>query len=614
MQTVKKHKLFDYNENEILELLKSNTIVSVTDTLGRIIYANANFCNILGFQQEDLIGETHSLIKSERHLSPFYKKLWQTIKKGNTWNGVLSNNTNTENQFWLDTTITPIKNSSGQVIKYVSIYQDVTNCYLENKNLLERENNLKLFIKNIPNAILSVNRLGDILTVNQSVGNKSAEEVIGSSLYTYIDEKFHSNVQKNLRFVFNEGKPSQYDTFQLLPDGSKAFFISQIGPVFNMKGQVESATISIQEVTKLKKMKIELKENEAKYKSLFKSINVGILVVADDKGHITEWNKGAEIAFGYTKSEIEGMPLTLLMSEQYKESSIKTLNNAIKRRIRPNDGQLLEMEGMKKNGELFPVEFALSKWTIGKRKYFCAMMLDISNRKSLESKLKLKSKDLELFLYRSAHDLKAPFSSAEGLLHLIKLENTNKKVKVLTEMLDTTLEKGKLLLDNLTLASAIKTKCKVTKPIDFDETIKDVLNTFSGTDSFQNIAFKTNIKCDEAYHSNPELLTSIFQNLIQNAVKYGKPTSNDHQSSVEIDVRTDSNNVYIQVSDNGQGVSNDHIDKIFDLYFRANYEEVPGSGLGLYIVKNIVQDLNGLIKVSSELNQGTRFEIILPNQ
>ena len=71
--------------------------------------------------------------------------------------------------------------------------------------------------------------------------------------------------------------------------------------------------------------------------------------------------------------------------------------------------------------------------------------------------------------------------------------------------------------------------------------------------------------------------------------------------------------MFIKVVDNGRGIEKENIDKVFDLYFRASDEEVPGSGLGLYIVKNIVDDLNGTITVTSELNEGASFEITLPN-
>jgi PAS domain S-box-containing protein len=613
MQATKRHRLLDYNENDLFDLLKRNVILSITDTLGRITYANNNYCKITGFQRDELLGEAHSLIKSELHASPFYKNLWATIKSGEIWKGVLTNGNTFRHQFWLDTTITPIKDDNGNVIKYVSVYVDVTSCYYENQQLKTKQQNLKTFIDNIPNVILSINKSGAILNINHELENSSIEDIIGSPLYKYIHVQYHNAVKDCISFVFKEGKPCKYETTQKDADGSIKHYVSQIAPIFNAQGVITSANISMQDVTRFKNLKAELKKREAKYKTLFQTVNIGIIVVANSEGNITEWNKGAELAFGYKESEVRGKPLTILMADQYREASIKELLRVVKKLKGPLDNELIELQGMRKDGSLFPLEFALSKWNIEKRRYYCAVMLDISKRKSLESKLKLKSNDLELFLYRSAHDLKAPFSSAEGLINLIKQENINSNVENLTDMLEVTLEKGKQLLENLTLASGISAKSKITSPVNFKEIVYDVLKTLSGIEYFEHIKFQTNIKTPVKFNSNPELLNSILINLVQNAVKYSKHPLINHEPFVNIEVQTSKESVFIKVVDNGRGIEKENIDKVFDLYFRASDEEVPGSGLGLYIVKNIVDDLNGTITVTSELNEGASFEITLPN-
>ena len=169
------------------------------------------------------------------------------------------------------------------------------------------------------------------------------------------------------------------------------------------------------------------------------------------------------------------------------------------------------------------------------------------------------------------------------------------------------------MVDNLSYASAIQDKSKETNTINFKKVIDDTLKTLSGLKNFESIKFEITINQLGIFYSNKELINSIFQNLIHNAIKYSKPISNDHTPIIKIEINQSENKVNITVKDNGIGIDEKCIGKIFDLYYRVDNEQEQGSGLGLYIVKRIVDDFNGEIKVKSEQNEGTFFELTLPN-
>jgi len=352
---------------------------------------------------------------------------------------------------------------------------------------------------------------------------------------------------------------------------------------------------------------------ETKHSNIFQSINVGILVVANGMGNIIEWNKGAELAFGYLSSEIIGKPLTVLISKKQVDTGVKELLKAKDKLDNDSYGDNIEMLGLRKNGDEFPVEFAMSNWQNGKEKFYCAFMLDISKRKNLEEKLKQTTKDLELFLYRSAHDLKAPLTSAEGLLHLLKEEKLNNRTALLVNMLDETLEKGRLLLDDLAFASIISEKRRDNTVIDFQKKINNALLVLKGIKNFGNITFHVDIQQGTDFYFNQELMDSILQNLIHNTICFAKSKTNKVVPTTHINIKSIDKKVCITVSDNGVGIREDDIDKVFDLYFKANSDNSEGTGLGLYIVKRIVEDFNGDIEVKSKINEGTTFEVQLPN-
>lgn len=613
MQTRTEDRLLNSHDRDLLKLIDSSSIVSITDVYGRIIYVNDNFLKITGNNKQNIIGEPHKLIKSQLHTDSLYKELWGTIKTGNIWKGVLPGESTKGEMFFLETTILPIKNLKGEILRYASTYVDVTSYYKNNDIINNKQSESKNLVEKIMNVVLSVNNYGKILNACNGDLNIDYNEIIGAYVYDFLDPLSHTMAKKNIKKVFNERKQSEYESIGMLANGEQSFYVSKVDPVFNNQDEVIFVTITTQKITKEKKIAKELETLEAKYRTIFQSKNAGIIVVTNHTGNITEWNKGAELSFGYEESEVIGEPLTMLISKKHRKTSIKELVRAKKKLNDYKKGETIEMVGLQKNGNEFPVEFALSNWGKEEDGFYCAIMLDITKRKDLENKLMQKTKELELFLYRSAHDLKEPLSSAEGLIYLIKGEKVNKKVQVLTDMLDITIGRGRLLLDNLTLASVVVNKKKEIHSIDFSEIVENTLKDLEGLKNFDFIKFQISINQSKSFFSNHELIGSIFKNLIQNAINYSKPITSSHQPNIKIGVCQTNNGIKIIISDNGFGIPKDSIDKIFNLYYKSNNEDIYGTGIGLYIVKSIVENFNGKIKVSSELNKGAHFEISLSN-
>ena len=121
-------------DKDILSLLETNSIISITDSLGRIEYVNGNFCSLLECDESVLLGETLKLLKSPLHSDLLYKNLWKTIKLGHKWNGILSAESVKGKQLWLDTSIVPLKKENA--LRYVIVYKDITTHHTKNINLL----------------------------------------------------------------------------------------------------------------------------------------------------------------------------------------------------------------------------------------------------------------------------------------------------------------------------------------------------------------------------------------------------------------------------------------------------------------------------------------------
>ena len=114
--------------------LDEYAIVSITDIRGDIIYVNDKFCEISGYTREELVGQSHRLIKSDEHNRDFYRDLWKTISQGDTWHGEIKNLAKNGSHYWVEATIVPFKDQDGKITQYVAIRTDIT----EKKRIEER--------------------------------------------------------------------------------------------------------------------------------------------------------------------------------------------------------------------------------------------------------------------------------------------------------------------------------------------------------------------------------------------------------------------------------------------------------------------------------------------
>ncbi len=148
------------------------------------------------------------------------------------------------------------------------------------------------------------------------------------------------------------------------------------------------------------------------------------------------------------------------------------------------------------------------------------------------------------------------------------------------------------------------------KQIDFNELLQesiDSLRYMEGADTVKSIR---NIVQDAPFCSDYSRLLMVFNNIISNAVQY-RDTRKEN-SYQKIDILVDAKRAILRFSDNGIGIPEEYVDKIFKMFFRANADS-KGSGLGLYIVKGVLEKLEGSVSVQSRVGEGTTFNFEIPN-
>lgn len=220
------------------------------------------------------------------------------------------------------------------------------------------------------------------------------------------------------------------------------------------------------------------------------------------------------------------------------------------------------------------------------------------------------NKELDSFVYSISHNLRAPLMSVLGLLDLAKNEEDTVTIHQYHDMMKSSVCKLDETLKEILEYSRNARQGLMVNQIDFQKTINDNFERMQFMPGYERIRKEIFIEGDSKFYTDPYRLSLILNNLISNAIKYSDPKK--ESPFINIAIRHEPDRIFLTFQDNGIGIENTYIKKVFNMFFRAT-ETNEGAGLGLYIVKEAVEKLGGRIELESQLGTGTVFRIELPN-
>ncbi len=364
-----------------------------------------------------------------------------------------------------------------------------------------------------------------------------------------------------------------------------------------------------------------LEASETKFRSIAQAA-VDAIISINSSDQITFWNQAAQKIFGYTEDEILRRPAAMLMPERYREAHRNGIDQYLGTGRKVLIGRILEVQGLRRNGEEFPLELSLSTWKSGEDVFFTGIIRDISDRKAAEKALeksmaeaKQRTSELESLIQMVAHDLKSPVLTIAGLVRVLanriqKIGNGSDLQPILKQLTvsSETMERFlKDLLDGL----AVEQSPPKLEPLSLEETITEVSERHSQLLREKGITLQILIPTSSimVLGDRPRVC-QVLDNLLVNAIRY---IGNRSDPAIAIRVADDQGSWVTSVSDNGVGIPQEYHDRIFERFFRVTGSDKPeGTGLGLFIVKNIVQSHGGRIWVESEEGRGATFKFTLP--
>ena len=263
-------------------------------------------------------------------------------------------------------------------------------------------------------------------------------------------------------------------------------------------------------------------------------------------------------------------------------------------------------------GEVY--RFIDKPWNIEQIKNTIDTAADIYNiRRELKEKndkLIKANTEMNQFVYSLSHDLRGPLMSISGVSKLAKMEINDPVAMEYFDMIDSaTVKLDDFIYKMLDFYRSTKIDNKIV-PVKFDEIIDQQLKAYQDKWDLEKIDFRINVEQETEFYSDESKIRVILNNLIGNAVKF----QNDEvdPKKINLDIHVNNGFTKLRVSDNGIGIEEKHQTDIFKLFHRATQKNV-GSGLGLYMVKESVDQIKGTIELKSKVNEGTVVEILLPN-
>jgi PAS domain S-box-containing protein len=578
--------------------------VFIIDREMRYLLAEGEAFRGAGFMPSDFVGKTMAEAL-EPSLAKSYEPLFQAALQGESFDY--------EHQSHGHTYLTrgvPLRDQVGDIYAVLAVSYDIT----ERKKTEEALRWFEAIVKSSHDAILSFDLGRKVLSWNpgaERMFGYKGEEIINETLSKLV-EKEREGEQLELVEKLKRGELiTQFETVRLRKSGETFDALLTLSPIKNERGEIVAATEIVQDITGRKATEEALRKSEEHFRLLVESATDYAIFTMDLQGLVTSWNKGAERVFGYSETEILGQSGMILFTpeDRAKGAHEEELQTAL------TQGRAAdERYHLRKGGERFFASGVLTQLRHGNLEGFVKIARDLSERKKMEDALREADKRKDEFLAVLAHELRNPLAPIRTSVEILRrsknqavhqearetiARQTTQMVHLIDDLLDVTrISQGRIKLqqEDVSLSEVVDLALEGSRTL-IEDRQHELSVALPETPLWLN--------------GDKTRLAQIVLNLLTNAAKY-TPTGGKINLSAELQ----GDEVFIRVRDNGIGIPQDMLDKVFELFTRVERETVyqqEGLGIGLSLVKQLVELHGGDIKAESPgEGLGSTFTVRLP--
>ena len=365
----------------------------------------------------------------------------------------------------------------------------------------------------------------------------------------------------------------------------------------------------------------EVAQTEERMRSIVDHVIDGIITL-DEHGMVESFNPAAEKLFGYSRVEVIGRNVKLLMPEPYHSEHDGYLANYRETGQAKIIGIGREVLGRRKDGSTFPMDLAVSEFRVGTRRFFTGIVRDITDRKRLEQELQRRLHELaeadrekNEFLAMLGHELRNPLAPMRNALHLMKMPGANiERVGQARDVLERQLEYlARMVDDLLDVSRMIRGQIELRREaVDVAVAITRAIETAQPAIDAKNHELSVAVPDRPIWVEGDRIrLAQVIANLLTNAAKY-----TDEAGRISVCAAREGEEVVLSVRDTGAGITPELQARIFELFVQGDRtldRSQGGLGIGLTLVKRLVEMHGGSVAVASKgTGQGSEFTIRLP--
>jgi|GEM_PF-1214876 PAS domain S-box-containing protein len=516
----------------------------------------------------------------------------------------------------------PLLDDRGEVMGVLGTFRDITGQIETEHALKESEKLFKSVVQNASAIIYIIDKEGRF-KLSEGLGlaalGLKAGEIIGKSVY----EMYHDVPE--ITSVINRALKGEIIENEITISGIT--YATRYAPMFNESNEISSILGISFDISSRKKLEQELsslndeleqhvnelRESELKFRQIIQSSPMGIYVYeVNPQGQLimVDTNPAADLLTGIQNQNLIGKTIEQAFPGlEQTEMPARYLEAAI-------HGKPWNMENFHFNNGIVNGIFEVYAFQAGRNRV-AIMFFNITERRQIEAAMQSKNEELikinaelDRFVYSASHDLRAPIASLLGLIAVARAERDFDGIFPLLDMQERSLLKLDNFIQDIVSYSRNNRVEIESAPVDFRSIVEGIFEQLHHMDALARIERRISIQPGLEFSSDGKRISIILNNLISNAIKYCD-LRKDH-SFVEVSVETNGSGVMIGVIDNGEGISSEHLPRIFEMFFRAT-SRGSGSGIGLYIVNEMVNKLHGRIEVKSVKGESSRFMIWLPD-
>lgn len=617
--------------SELLETSIVPFVISYPD--GRLMQTNTAFDKLRGYSKEELKSVRWNIDLTPPQWRETVSKIYEELDRTGqpiSYNRELLCKDGAVKFVEIFTQVK--KDEDGKSVLYYGFIKDITEQKKIKEALLESQKQTIFFselLEKSSQPFASAYADGRLLQTNAAFSELTgySEDELKTITWNMdlTPPEWREFLSQKIKELNETGKPIKYTRELICKDGSRKIVEILNHVKKDENGQPILYYGFITDITEQKAIENALVESEKKYRSVIEYMSDAVLLYDYETKRMIQSNSAAQIMLGYSAEEI--LELT---SYDIVADTKENIDRNQQKTISSGEIFIAERPYRCKDGSIKIVDINSSVIDIEGRAVVSAVFKDITERRKIADELNAyrhqledlvnertkelqqKNDELEAFTYTVSHDLKSPLTTIKGFIELleddIKCNNTNAIDKDLSRINSASMKMAQLVDDLLKFSRIDKSSFKIQE-ISLSSLIKDVKLSLESQIAMSGV--KIDIFCDsEMLHSDKNLMVQVFQNLIENAIKY---MGAQKEPKIEIGCDKVENELICYVKDNGIGIDQKYLNKVFDLFERI-YNRYEGSGVGLAIVKRIIESQKGRVWVESEgTDKGSTFYFALPN-